>query len=181
VPVLLWATIAAAATFLLYQAGGAALTTAGGDEVEDDTREGPSLLEQVTGYVKGVAAQIEVMAIGGGFYLRVDAAQSWLRLKAFADSQGMPLKVNSAFRWMEEQIQLYQEHLAGTRPQAVAAPGKSNHQSGFAVDVEVGGSTGTPTYRWLDRMAPTYGWTNVGINFGEPWHWEYNPAKDGYV
>lgn len=63
----------------------------------------------------------------------------------------------------------------------VAPPGHSAHQSGRALDLEIGTPVDsahaaegrrTAIYLWLQQHAAEYGF------FGyqpEPWHWEYNP------
>lgn len=136
-------------------------------------------VQSVLGYVKGVATWIDVTDISGGGQLRSDAAASWNRLYAKAQSAGQLLVVDTAFRSMEEQSDLYAKFRAGTGATA-ATPGYSNHQGGVAIDVAVQSSTSSPSYRWLAANAPSHGWTNVGASFSPPefWHWEYNPSTD---
>jgi LAS superfamily LD-carboxypeptidase LdcB len=89
------------------------------------------------------------------------------------------LKVASAFRDMGTQERLYAAFLAGTGNLA-AKPGFSNHQSGIAVDIEVGRSFVSREYLWLDSHAHEYGFINTGKTFQtqqEPWHWEFLPLK----
>lgn len=120
-------------------------------------------------YIGGKVADVELRAIGGGHYLRADAAGSFLAMRAAAENMGITLKVNSSFRTFAEQAELYAKYLAGTGALA-AKPGYSNHQGGTAVDIETGG-TGTPVYAWLAKYADTYGFRRTVAS--EPWHWEY--------
>ena len=140
--------------------------------------------ERVTGYVRGAAQEISVLAIGQGFYLREDAARSWLRLSELASSEGMGLRVNSAFRWAEEQLRLWNAYQLDpdNAPQA-AQPGWSNHQGGTALDIQVESSSTSPAYLWLASNAGAYGWSNAGKAYSPPefWHWEYSPERDTHA
>jgi LAS superfamily LD-carboxypeptidase LdcB len=62
-----------------------------------------------------------------------------------------------------------------------AAPGRSNHGTGIAVDF-CGGveSFGTAAHRWMKARAGEFGWVQpswarAGGSKPEPWHWEYRP------
>jgi len=132
--------------------------------------------KQALAYVQGVATEINLAPIGNGFYMRQDAANAFLYMSGAAARAGVTLKVNSAFRTNDEQTELYNEKLAGTRTDAVARPGYSNHQSGIAVDIEVERSQNSKTYIWLANNALNYGYINTGINFGELWHWEFSAS-----
>lgn len=123
--------------------------------------------------------------IGGGFYLRADAAAAFARLKTVADTSEVTLQVDSAFRFMADQQALWARHQPGgdLAKQAVARPGYSNHQSGVAIDIAVQRSQTSPAYLFLAQNGPQFGFTNVGLTFNPPeyWHWEYNPAGDQYA
>jgi peptidoglycan hydrolase-like protein with peptidoglycan-binding domain len=124
-----------------------------------------------TGYVNGVPRQINLSGISNGKMMRADAAASFNRMHAAAARAGIDLHVNSGFRSMEEQRELYRKYLNGTGNLA-AKPGYSNHQGGIAVDMNVG-STSTTTYKWLAAHADEYGFKRTVPS--EPWHWEYRP------
>lgn len=125
------------------------------------------------GYIKGVPVKLTVADIGGGKVLRADAAAEFDRMQRAALSQGVPLRVNSAFRTMQEQESLWERYMAG-EGNIAAKPGFSNHQNGLAVDIEVQRSTRSVTYKWLAENAATYGFDNAeGSRIGEPWHWVY--------
>ncbi|XHF15198.1 M15 family metallopeptidase [Archangium gephyra] len=118
-----------------------------------------------------MARRITVSPIAGGKELRSDAAAAFNRMHAAAKAAGINLHVNSAFRTMEQQRDLYQKYLNGTGNLA-AKPGYSNHQGGIALDINVGG-TGTSTYKWLANNASRFGFARTVPS--EPWHWEYRP------
>lgn len=97
----------------------------------------------------------------------------FLAMQTAARVAGVKLVLVSGFRSWAEQVRLYGLYLAG-RGNLAAKPGFSNHQSGIAVDIEVGGSFTSPVYRWLEANAARYGFVNTGKSFSqpEPWHWE---------
>jgi peptidoglycan hydrolase-like protein with peptidoglycan-binding domain len=125
----------------------------------------------VTGYVNGVPRQITLSGIPNGKQMRSDAAAAFNRMHAAAARAGINLHVNSGFRSMAEQQELYRQYLNGTGNLA-ARPGYSNHQGGIAVDVNVG-STSSATYRWMAAHADEFGFKRTVPS--EPWHWEYRP------
>ena len=59
------------------------------------------------------------------------------RLEALAAKKGMKFHVNSGHRSIEEQQRLWDNR--HNNPLPVAPPGRSNHQSGRACDVSIGG------------------------------------------
>jgi len=125
----------------------------------------------VTGYVNGSPRQITLAKVPNGKEMRSDAAAAFNRMHAAAARAGINLHVNSGFRSMAEQQDLYRKYLNGTGNLA-AKPGYSNHQGGIAVDINVGG-TGTSTYKWLAAHGAEYGFKRTVPS--EPWHWEYRP------
>jgi len=66
---------------------------------------------------------------------------------------------------------------------AAAVPGTSNHGWATACDFGAGvNSAGTPAHRWMNEHGPEYGWiwpvwAQRHPTF-EPWHREYDPARD---
>ena len=67
----------------------------------------------------------------------------------------------------------------------VAKPGQSAHQSGVAVDLNVGYSylaantakmQATAAFKWMKKNAARFGFYNYPV---EPWHWAYNPPCRG--
>lgn len=126
------------------------------------------------GYVKGEGTLIDLLPIGNGERLRVDAAKAFLAMQREAADVGITIIAESGFRFMAEQIELYNLYLQG-KGNLAARPGYSGHQSGTDVDIKVGGSFTSPEYRWLEANAHRFGFYNTGKTFSqpEPWHWSY--------
>lgn len=115
-----------------------------------------------------------------GVLMEAQLAAAWVTMRDAAAADGVALVPTSGFRTMEEQQQLWAEHVSGQRPTPVARPGYSNHQSGRALDIAVHDCTTSPEYCWLQAHAGAYGFRNVGAGFSRPewWHWEWaQPAK----
>jgi LAS superfamily LD-carboxypeptidase LdcB len=127
-------------------------------------------------YVNGVAHDIALSDIGNGMMLRSDAAVAFLQMSAALQAEtGKSFTVNSAFRSMAQQEQLY----ATLGPTIAAQPGYSPHQNGVAADINFI-NPNKPEYdsdiaNWLDANAETYGWKRTGLGFynPEPWHLDY--------
>lgn len=127
--------------------------------------------EEILGYWKGRAVELDLIGIGGGHYLRRDAAFRFFEMREAAWKDGVSLQVNSSFRSHEKQQELYAMYRAGTGSLA-AKPGYSNHQSGIAVDIESSGGTNA-AFRWLTQNASDFDFRRTVPS--EPWHWEYLP------
>ncbi|MDR4484357.1 MAG: toxin TcdB middle/N-terminal domain-containing protein [Nitrospirales bacterium] len=149
------------------------------------------LNEDTRPYAKGRPVNIK-MEKAGGATLIGPAAQAYEKMAASAKDAGVKLRVNSSFRTMIGQLGLYLELGMGLRTDPVALPGYSNHQSGRAIDLMVGGNEKSfefkdnqvryrdnPTYNWLAENARKFGFVRTVRK--EPWHWEYKPkvAKAG--
>ena len=87
--------------------------------------------------------------------------------KAIAD-RGQPMRITSAYRTIAQQLFLYnrRNNAMGCGLTAVAPPGKSNHQSGIALDV-----ADHQAWRpYLERQ----GWKWLGARIpSDPWHFDY--------
>lgn len=118
-------------------------------------------------YLNGERTDIVLLPIGDGFYMRADAAGAFNRMRADASESGVLLKVNSAFRTMEQQTTLYSKYQQEGAPLA-ARPGYSKHQAGLAVDISVNDST---VRDWLMTHGFDYGFAQSVRS--EPWHWEF--------
>jgi zinc D-Ala-D-Ala carboxypeptidase len=93
---------------------------------------------------------------------------------AYQKYSGSALCVTDSYRSYAEQVAV---KLA--RPGLAAAPGRSQHGFGLAVDL-CGGvqSFANPAHLWMQRNAPLYGWFHPGWAeptgvLPEPWHWEF--------
>jgi len=104
-------------------------------------------------------------SIGSGFTLRHDAAASYLRARA----DGAPAGITTAYRTKVEQKRLL--NLYGY-PRA-EYPGRSQHGEGVALDIP------EPARSWFAARGIAYGWTRT-VSF-EPWHFEYQPARDTHI
>ncbi len=120
------------------------------------------------------------------------ALRAYIAMIGAASKAGVSLTINSGFRDYPMQSYLYDCYVnngkAGHKDcnhgNQAAEAGKSNHQSGEALDLEVGMgkgnastkvSTWTPTYRWLVKNGRTFGFKRTVE--GECWHWEYRPES----
>lgn len=110
-----------------------------------------------------------------GESLSRDAAMGFNAMsKAYQEASGSALCVTDSYRSYAEQVAV---KLA--RPGLAAAPGRSQHGFGLALDL-CGGvqSFADPAHLWMQRNAPLYGWFHPawagpsGV-LPEPWHWEF--------
>jgi hypothetical protein len=108
--------------------------------------------------------------------IALDTLEPYMALVQAAAAAGVLVAINSGFRSYPEQKLLHEgfvKKLPGFNK--AAPPGTSKHQNGIAFDIRVAGGDGNPTYEWLKRNGPAHGFIRT-VN-GEPWHWEYDPAK----
>jgi len=117
---------------------------------------------------------MKLVKLGSGL-LPEEMSKYFVAMQQAAAKDGIQLTLSSGFRTMAEQVALYARYLATGSPLA-AKPGYSNHQSGKAVDINVGGNNQTsPEYKWLAANAKRFGFVNTGANFSkvEYWHWDW--------
>jgi hypothetical protein len=111
--------------------------------------------------------------------LQPEAMKALEQLLIDAYSQGIYLKVNSAYRTYDDQVRIRQ---TATLPSAT--PGRSNHGFGLAVDLaNVGGGRVNPNttpkeWKWLQSNQQKYGFKNLD-NSNESHH--YNFIKPGKI
>lgn len=112
---------------------------------------------------------------------------------------GTPFDMSSAYRSYANQVATYNNWVAVNGSQAAAdtvsaRPGYSEHQTGLAADLKVGGCAlecfgSTSQYQWLKQHAADYGFierypqglTSITGYSPESWHWRYvgtNIAQD---
>lgn len=110
----------------------------------------------------------------GKTQLRADAAVSLAVLnEAFVARFGADMCLSSGYRTLSQQISVKAQ-----KGGLAAAPGKSNHGWGLAVDLCSSETSGSK-WTWLNQNAPSYGWDNPewarpgGSGPYERWHWEY--------
>mmetsp|Transcript_994 Transcript_994/g.1536 ORF Transcript_994/g.1536 Transcript_994/m.1536 type:complete len:390 (-) Transcript_994:88-1257(-) len=92
-----------------------------------------------------------------------------LMAKAAKKEIGVRLTVRNGFRTNQEQIELYEDFLAG-RGNPANQPGTSNHQMGVSFDINVT-SKNDPLYIWLTKRALGFGFLNDVKR--EIWHWTF--------
>ena len=132
--------------------------------------------------VTGPISPGQTRAGANGAVLAGCYVNNWNRMVAAARAQGVTLNARSSYRSVDSQVQLRIRNCGGNteyniwrRPPGecnppTAIPGRSNHEWGLAVDVELTGAGGnsSPQYRWLAANGPRYGFFNYRP---EPWHW----------
>ena len=93
--------------------------------------------------------------------------------QAFAARFGGDLCLASGYRTLAQQ-----RAVKAQKGGLAAAPGKSNHGWGLAVDLCQDQTSGVK-WKWINDNGPTYGWQNPawalpgGSGPHEKWHWEY--------
>lgn len=155
---------------------------------EEATIALPQLTESnQTGYSNKAAKQIVCCTIGPHL-VEKNAAYDYVLMQNAAAKDGVTLKITSAFRTMEEQTRIYNERknpVVAAIKGVAAAPGTSNHQTGIALDIEVGMTKAdyiakryTAAYLWLVKYAGEFGYDHEeGALVNEPWHWTHKPTK----
>lgn len=97
----------------------------------------------------------------GGKPIGAQIAGNFDNMVAAAGRDGVQLRVTSGKRSYQEQVNLYNKY----GPGRAARPGRSNHESGNAIDF-----TNTPgAFGWLKQNAGRFGFYNKIPS--EPWHY----------
>ena len=97
----------------------------------------------------------------GGKPIGAQIAGNFDNMVAAASRDGVQLRVTSGKRSYQQQVALYNKY----GPGRAARPGRSNHESGNAIDF-----TNTPgAFRWLKQNAGRFGFYNKIPS--EPWHY----------
>ncbi len=132
---------------------------------------------------------------GREYLLTPAAAAKWREMSAASLSDGVIIKIGSAFRSVDRQAEIIRDKLAqGLSLDAVlcvsAPPGYSEHHSGRAIDVTT--DEGAPlepefkktrAFHWLSNNAGRFGFAlsyPAGNPYGydyEPWHWCFRPTE----
>jgi zinc D-Ala-D-Ala carboxypeptidase len=123
------------------------------------------------------------------------AAAAWRSMRAAALNDGVVIRIASAFRGIDRQVEILREKLAQGVPIAAiltasAPPGYSEHHTGRAIDITTDGVAPfevefehTAAFRWLTANAARFGFVLSfphGNRYGyqyEPWHWLYDAAS----
>lgn len=126
-----------------------------------------------------------------GYLLRAEAAGQMTAMMNAATAAGAPFGLSSAYRSYNDQVITYNNWVRVNGSQAAAdtvsaRPGYSEHQTGLAADVKVGGCVlecfrGTSAHVWLQTNAHNYGFieryppglASITGYSPEAWHWRY--------
>lgn len=132
----------------------------------------------------------DLVDMGGGFLLSKKAASSFNAMRSAAAKAGQSISITSSYRSYATQITTY-NYWVGISGKAgadtySARPGYSEHQTGFAVDVEAPGCSlncfgKTSQYTWLQKNAAKYGfiqryykgYDSITGYTAEEWHYRY--------
>ncbi len=121
-----------------------------------------------TGYRAGSAFPISVVTVDGR-PVEIETANAYYVMAQAASRAGVEIRIVSGFRTMAEQEHLYYCYTSCSCNSCnlAARPGRSNHQSGRALDL----NTRSPgVLAWLNAHADAYGFSRTVAS--EVWHWE---------
>jgi len=125
--------------------------------------------------------------------MRADAAAAFRKMTQQAHVDGVEIIPISGFRSSDYQETLFQRAVvkhgsADAAVRWVARPGRSEHQTGLAIDLGDGRNPAcdveppfeeTPAFHWLEKNASQFGFelsypcnNPRGVHY-EPWHWRF--------
>jgi hypothetical protein len=162
--------------------------------IDNPPSEGKYAIYQTsTGKKRG---EEEMTKVKGKLVMTKEIFPAFQKLSKAARAAGVKIQLNSGFRSFEEQFNLRRQnvldrtkindkkYLINKRPQRgnfkplTAQPGRSNHQSGTAIDLQTGMPRGGPhpnkitkTWRWLANHAHEFGFVRTVVS--ERWHFVY--------
>ena len=123
----------------------------------------------------------------GGVLMEKNTAYDFILMRNAAAFDKIELPLIAGYRTMAQQTALYEERknpaIRAVQGQA-AYPGSSNHQTGIALDIDVGidiasylaGKT-TARFEWLTKYGASFGFDHVeGHAVHEAWHWTHLPT-----
>jgi len=141
----------------------------------------------------------QLVEIAPGVQLQREAADALQALQAAAASDGVDIRVLSAFRSIALQKHIFfdvkseRNQSALERARVSAPPGFSEHSTGFAVDLGDGRQPGsnlstsfedTAAFAWLQAHANRFHFelsfprgNRQGVSY-EPWHWRFEGSAD---
>jgi D-alanyl-D-alanine carboxypeptidase len=140
-------------------------------------------------------APTDLTAVGGGQYMRAEAARALTRMVADAKVAGYVLTPASGYRSYDTQVSVYNNEVKAygkaVADSESARPGYSEHQSGWAIDLSSGGCNisdcfgDTPGGKWATANAYKYGFllrypadkVDITGYRHETWHFRYIGTK----
>lgn len=178
--------------------GASPATTATPAEAVDATNTPDTTLGHFS-YQVAPENELKAITADGRIRLRESAAQAYQQMSAAAAADGVKLQPLSGFRTVDDQDYLFfkvkAERAQGAQQRAKvsAPPGRSEHHTGYAMDI--GDATQPEThinvtfeqtraFDWLQKNAPRFNFelsfpegNAQGVSY-EPWHWRYVGDKD---
>lgn len=150
-------------------------------------------------YTEAPLHELETITPDGQIKLRLAAAQSYRKMAAVAESDGVNLVPISGFRSKADQNDLFfrvkeeRNQDVSKRAEVSAPPGRSEHHTGYAIDIGDAQHPeanlnqkfeDTPAFQWLSRNAAQYSFelsfakgNAQGVSY-EPWHWRFVGDQD---
>jgi D-alanyl-D-alanine carboxypeptidase len=150
-------------------------------------------------YAEAPESELVPISADGRQRMRKVAAQKYQEMVAAARSAGVILTPISGFRSAKEQVQLFfgvsaqRNQTPAQRAALSAPPGRSEHHTGYAVDIGDGtvpatnlneNFENTKAFQWLQTNAARFGFemsfpkdNPQGVSY-EPWHWRFVGDRD---
>jgi zinc D-Ala-D-Ala carboxypeptidase len=169
-------------------------TSASNETNNNQREENKDLLLGHLKYDEAPESDLAPVSVDGRWKMRSSAAQKFKEMVADARKSGVLLTPISAFRSKKEQEQLFfgvgaqKNQTPAQRAALSAPPGRSEHHTGYAVDI---GDASVPltnleatfettkAFEWLQANAARYGFemsfpknNAQGVSY-EPWHWRF--------
>ncbi len=133
------------------------------------------LIKKDRGFVNNAPFPVTLVQMEkyGGYPVEIKTAIAFDKMAKEARKRGITLLLNSGFRTHEQQIKLRKEWCSRRRKAIAAVPGRSLHQAGYALDINV---RERGSLRWLNKHASEFQFYRTVCS--EPWHWEYSPSGE---
>jgi zinc D-Ala-D-Ala carboxypeptidase len=150
-------------------------------------------------YKEAPLNELDTITSDGQIKLRLAAAQSYRKMAAAAESDGVKLVPISGFRSKADQNDLFfrvkeqRNQDVSKRAEVSAPPGHSEHHTGYATDISDANHPeanlnpsfeNTPAFQWLSSHAAQYSFelsftkgNAQGVSY-EPWHWRFVGDED---
>lgn len=141
----------------------------------------------------------QLVEIAPGMFLQADAAGAYEQMRLAAETDGVELRLISAYRSISTQKQIFfdvkseRNQSAEARAKVSAPPGYSEHSTGYAIDIGDGSLPQsnlsvdfetTPAFYWLQNNSQRYHFqlsfplgNRQGVSY-EPWHWRFEGSSD---
>lgn len=139
------------------------------------TEEDPTA-KMVTAYRDGASFLLDVLEVECGHFVDKRVVEQVRAAIQAGREDGIAISINSAFRTMERQTELYEGHQKDPAHFSPAErPGFSLHQQGLAMDLHF--PNGSADRERFAALAVAHGL--VRTHHKEPWHFEVSPLKEG--